>query len=753
MDNIIQELKDKVKVTDLLKHYGAKKGNGSASWFCLFHEKNGEHNPSFICKANSTYWKCASGCGQGDIFSLVQKAEQLDFFDTLKWLVNYANIDYQFNSTEQKYALQEKHYEYLRKRGIKRVTAWAFGLRGNNDFIQFPQRRTGSVVGYKNLSITSGKKKKQFFEGEDTKSKLFPDYNITSEVLYIVAGEYDTMYLQQVINDTLPEDNKYTVRCNSTGEKSYPTDLITMLSVNKYIQEIRIVYDNDKSGKEGMDNIASALSELSTPVFKYYYPEDKPEKYDITDYFAEGYSLEEFFNLKRELHKSPKSTEKDNGGVNIPVSKKAYENERLLLSYVLFNNEFMLDILGKLKTEDFLNTRFRAVYAFIHDNFEQMGKINHDTIEHYLSKEFEGVHNELLSGSDGYQIKTYGELEVHIQQQVNYSLNSRFRRFLNKSRLVLQKDPYILSQDLLDFVNENVDKLNTSMASSKVINMRKMKEDFIENDTVEISYKTQFYDLNERLNGGFTEGKLVIIAGRPSLGKTTFTLQLLEHFALQKIKICFYSLETGANEVVHQVFAREYQKNSAFFKYKHVDKSKLKAGEHDEYFLFTDELFCPEDIYNDIKLKARKDGVKIFAIDYFQLMDMAKTKIKTRYEFFTYWSTKFQNLAKAEGILIIFLCQINRTATKSVSGKPTINDLKETGSLEQDAHTILILFSPDKEAQQSSPIVSLMVGKCKNGSVGDIPMIFDRSYSTFYEESGCTDSIKQRFGDKFQTKL
>jgi replicative DNA helicase len=756
-ENIINQIKNKVKPSTLLHHYNASLVNKSAgAWKCIFHD---DGHASLVAKDDRDYWKCMAGCGQGDIFSLVEKKEGFDFKQALEFLAKFANIDYNFEKHEN--ILQEKHLEYLRKRGIKRSTAWKYQLEANNDYIGFPQKRSGFKEGMKYLGIKKipTKKKNQFFDGDDTKSKLFPDYNITGKILYIVAGEYDCMLLDQKLEEYLdPVDySDYSVRTNSTGENSIPRDIIPKLKKCKNLEEIRIVYDFDKAGSEGAVKMATALSELDIPVNIVSLDDGKSEKpsgFDVTDFFQEGNTLFDFFELPKQLHKPSKMERKTDEGVLPPAMHLSIQNERLLLSYAVKNNGFIPDLIEKLAISDFLNRKYIDVLKFIVKNYEKLGKINTDTLDHHLGEQYKNIGGELEFGTDeGYEIQSPEEFEYCINAQKDYSYQNKFRRFMNQSFVLLKQNNHIITQELSEFISQNTDLLLQESDSKKVTNMSELKLKYINNKEVLRVMATRHHSLDQSLNGGLTFGKLVIVAGRPSTGKPTFCLQLAETYAKDDLNPCFYSLETDGEEAVHQILAREHQKNNKYFRYKSVDMETIKVYKHDEKFFFNDKLFTPEDIYNDIKIRVRKDGCKIFFIDHFQLLDMSKSKKKNRLDFFTHWSSKFQQLAKEENIVIILLSQLNRNIEGRSKVRPTLADLKETGSLEQDAHTILMLFSPEKENQQSSPMVNVMVAKCKNGTPGEINFLFDRAYSSFYELDYVPTDVRERFKSYIQPKF
>ncbi len=288
---IIQEVKKRLSLENLLEIYNVKKGNTAKTYHCPFHE---DKNPSF--SITDTGWKCFTGCGSGDQISFIEKIENTSFEEALIKASNISNVSYEKKKGRPVLEeLKEKHLEYLEKRGIKKETAKLFGLKSKNDYILFPQKREDKINGYKAINPET---KRMFFEGTDKQSKLFPNYECQdSKVLIFTAGEYDCIYLtQKLIESNL---NDYKVVSSSTGEGSFPKDLDRLKEFSS-IEKFMIFYDHDDAGKKGAFKLARELSDKIKKVVEIYsFQEDKKEKYDVSDFFNEGYSVEELFNLDK----------------------------------------------------------------------------------------------------------------------------------------------------------------------------------------------------------------------------------------------------------------------------------------------------------------------------------------------------------------------------------------------------------------------------------------------------------------------
>ena len=299
---IIQEVKRRLSLENLLEIYNVKKGNTPKTYHCPFHE---DKNPSF--SITETGWKCFTGCGNGDQISFIEKIENIHFEEALIKASSICNVDYEKKKGRPLLEeLQERHLKYLNDRGIKKETAKLFALKSKNDFILFPQKREDKITGYKAINFIN---KGMFVNGSDKQSKLFPNYELQGvKFLIFVAGEYDCIYLtQKLLESNL---NDYRVVTCSTGESSFPKDLDRLKEFSS-IEKFMIFYDHDDAGKKGAVKLAQELSKIEKTIEIYSFPKEKKEKYDVSDFFNDGYSVEDLLLLEKivyEIEKKPENT-------------------------------------------------------------------------------------------------------------------------------------------------------------------------------------------------------------------------------------------------------------------------------------------------------------------------------------------------------------------------------------------------------------------------------------------------------------
>lgn len=213
-------------------------------------------------------------------------------------------------------------------------------------------------------------------------------------------------------------------------------------------------------------------------------------------------------------------------------------------------------------------------------------------------------------------------------------------------------------------------------------------------------------------------GNLFIIGGRPSAGKTAFSLQMACEMARKGYKVCYFSLETDPDTLTARIIANRLAIPLSDVKAKTVPQSSLDdLAELHRLPLFIRSASGKGAGW--IKAQAQRMKAQVVFIDYLQLLTASKAK--DRYQQITSISIALHELAQTTGILVIALAQLNRNAAHA---SPSTADLKESGQLEQDADAILLL-SADKEQYQA------ILAKNKEGRVGEIPLTFDKARQRF----------------------
>jgi replicative DNA helicase len=251
---------------------------------------------------------------------------------------------------------------------------------------------------------------------------------------------------------------------------------------------------------------------------------------------------------------------------------------------------------------------------------------------------------------------------------------------------------------------------------------------------------TGFTDL-DRMTSGLQPGDLVIVAGRPSMGKTSLALNMAEHVALEsKLPVGIFSMEMSGSQLVMRMLGSVGK----------LDQHKLRTGRlaDEDWRRLTDAVGRLNDApihidetaaLNALELRARARRLHrqygklgLIVIDYIQLMS-ASSQGENRATEISEISRSLKALAKELGVPVIALSQLNRSLEQRPSKRPVMSDLRESGAIEQDADVILFIYrdevyNPDSPDKGKAEVI---IGKQRNGPIGTVTLVFQGEYTRF----------------------
>jgi replicative DNA helicase len=256
---------------------------------------------------------------------------------------------------------------------------------------------------------------------------------------------------------------------------------------------------------------------------------------------------------------------------------------------------------------------------------------------------------------------------------------------------------------------------------------------------------TGFVDL-DRLTAGFQRADLVIVAARPSMGKTALMLNVVQHAAIEhNIGVGFFSLEMSKDQLVQRLLCSEGL----------VDAQRLRRGQlrDDDYpklaraagLLGTAPIWIDDSAALTplaMRSKARRlkgeHNVGMIVVDYLQLMQ-GPTDAESRQQEISYISRSLKALAKELDIPVIALSQLSRAPDQRTGDhRPQLSDLRESGAIEQDADVVVFIYRQemydgpqDKEGNNIEGVAELIIGKQRNGPTGIVPLYFKKEYTRF----------------------
>lgn len=255
--------------------------------------------------------------------------------------------------------------------------------------------------------------------------------------------------------------------------------------------------------------------------------------------------------------------------------------------------------------------------------------------------------------------------------------------------------------------------------------------------------KTDLRDL-DRITNGFQRGDLIILAARPAMGKSALALNLVNMVARNNPgNVALFSLEMPADSLMKRLLSCESQVVSEKLRNGRVtdqEMSKLHraANALSERNIFIDDTsaITPNLIYSKCKkLRSEYGDLSLIVIDYLQLIEVSNSSgASSRQQEVSEISRKLKLLAKDMNCPVIALSQLSRRVEERTDHEPQLSDLRESGSIEQDADIVMFLYRKayyDKEEEKDPEVVDLSLAKHRNGSTGRVNMVFEKSISKF----------------------
>ncbi len=438
------------------------------------------------------------------------------------------------------------------------------------------------------------------------------------------------------------------------------------------------------------------------------------------------------------------------------------EAEQALLGAILIESDLLADFAVKLKPRDFYKASHRTIYAAMLRLFDSRQPIDYITvseaIQNLKTDMLEGKASELIDVVDvpiDYLLELAERVPittnaVHYAQQIRH--RAILRDLIEVSREV-NRECFEFNGNLAEFldgVEQRIFDITQRDISNEMVTIRGvLKEIFHKLDEFQdragklTGIPSGFFDLDE-LTGGFQDGEMIVLAARPSMGKTSIALSILRYIGLtEKMSCAFFSCEMGRSQLVQNMLCGEARLNSMRLRSGHLDEFEYDklvqaAGKLAEAPVYLDDT--PSIGLRELRAKARrlkeKADIHIIFVDYLQLMGRPPGlgRNSSREQEIAIMSRGLKALARELKIPVVVLAQLNRDVEKRTgSHKPRMSDLRESGSIEQDADVIALLHrefyytrnDEDKDKAQ------LILAKQRNGPTGEVALAFHSDFMRF----------------------
>lgn len=444
------------------------------------------------------------------------------------------------------------------------------------------------------------------------------------------------------------------------------------------------------------------------------------------------------------------STDLEDATYKVPPQN--IEAEQSVVGAILIENSALYKAIELISTNDFYKEAHRRIFLAMLELCEKNEAIDLVTLTEYLRKknELESVggvtYLSLLSNT----VPTAANIRYHSKIVREKAL---LRNLISTATEIVTRG-YEDSQDieeLLDYAENAIFSISEKKIRPSFIAIRDIITDSFE--TIErLSEKKELvtgistgFDKLDTLTSGFQPADLIIVAGRPSMGKTAFCLCIAQYAGIKKRQpVAIFSLEMAKEQLVMRMLCAEarvdsHKLRSGFLSKSDWPKLTTAAERLSEAPIFIDDT--PGTSVLEMKAKARRlkaeHDLGLIIVDYLQLMsgrvDRRRGGADTREQEISEISRSLKALAKELSVPVIALSQLNRAVESRHDKRPMLADLRESGAIEQDADVILFIFREEvyKTTEENKGIAEIIIGKQRNGPVGTVELAFIDKYTRF----------------------
>jgi replicative DNA helicase len=427
-----------------------------------------------------------------------------------------------------------------------------------------------------------------------------------------------------------------------------------------------------------------------------------------------------------------------------PHSKDA---EQSVLGSVLQKEGVIARILDFLSSEDFYFASHKIIFKAMVALFDKNEPLDLITISNYLKKE-----NGLEEAGGAAFLASLTDLVPLASNVVHYAKIVREKSILRQlistttdiaGRCYEEQDDL---ENLLDEVEQTIFEISRDQSGQNFEPLNRIITDTFEKITVLAERKELItgvptgFEQFDKMTAGLQPADLVIIAGRPSMGKTALAMNIVQNTALQyKTPVAVFSLEMSKTQLGLRLLCSQSRVDShdlrtGFIKDHDWPKLTRAAGDLSDAKIFIDDtpaLSVLEMRAKSRRLKAEYD-IGLVVVDYLQLM---RGRAESREQEISEISRSLKAMAKELSIPVIALSQLNRGLESRTDKRPQLSDLRESGAIEQDADVICFIYRDEvynkSEDNPKKGIAELIVGKQRNGPTGTVELAFIGKYTTF----------------------
>lgn len=443
---------------------------------------------------------------------------------------------------------------------------------------------------------------------------------------------------------------------------------------------------------------------------------------------------------------------------SLRVPPHSIEAEQAVIGGLLLDSVAWEEIAGILTKQDFYIANHRLLFEAIEKLIENNRPCDVLTVAESLKDKIPGDESQFMLDLATLAKDTPSAANISAYARIVYKDSMR-RKLLGVATKIIEdvyNPPVDDGENLIDFAEQQIFDLNEH--GRKTVEFESLKDlsQLVYKQTEErsqhageiVGLGTGFPIIDEKTNG-LQQGDLIIIAGRPSMGKTSLALNIVEHVALKEKKpVAIFSLEMPANQIVTRLFSsygkinqgriRTGQLNDSEWA-RMIEARRVFTDKQPQLYIDDSSVLTPLDVRSRVRrLKREIKGMSLVVIDYLQLMTV-KENAENRAVEISKISRSLKALAKEVNVPVIALSQLNRNPETRQNQKPQLSDLRESGAIEQDADLVAMIYregGSDSVAEgnkQADKVSVIDVVKHRNGPTFIGKLVFQGQFTKFRE--------------------
>jgi replicative DNA helicase len=432
-----------------------------------------------------------------------------------------------------------------------------------------------------------------------------------------------------------------------------------------------------------------------------------------------------------------------------PVPPQALEAERAVLGALLLDPAAINEVVGLgLEPADFYRQAHGRIFRAILGLYERGERPDLVTLADELGRrgEMEAVGGQ----SELARLHEYSVTAANLEHHARIVLDKSLLRKLIVAAGAITEDAYGGRQEVrevLDAAESRIFELTDRRVRRDLYRLRDLTSSTIEELQRLHDLKTHVTGVASGLNdlddltGGFQKGDLVVVAGRPSMGKTSFCMNITEHVAIQEGQpVAFFSLEMSKEQLVQRLLCSQARLDLRRLRTGYFPKEKWRdltaaAGRLHTAPIWVDDT--PALSVLELRAKARRicaeTDLKLLVVDYLQLM-RGPEDVENRQQEVSHITRSLKALAKEMGVPILVLSQLSRAPEiRGSRGIPMLSDLRESGAIEQDADVVIFIYREEvyHPTEENRGKATVKIAKQRNGPTGEVEVTFLREFTRF----------------------